>query len=803
MELDLDSILESHVDDADDDHLLHHHTVDEILLNHSSSSSLPPPPSSPSTFRKQSSEFSSPQAGQSVLPPFFSGIIRSNSKPGDALAAAFAASQSIPAPRTTAIKSRKPSSGVLQRTLESDETAPIASPACTNIDVSDKSLDTFGRSEFSHEIGSKHIGSECNIKDQFQASQVQLNDTDNYGREASTADAGQDNMNTADADDVSVITQVESPSRTEKNLIFHDNSGLDEIEDRQVESLFRGEDNVVSAESSEEATTKEVLSSPVYETLSDEDLTKTDGAKLEHENVIPQSKGKVSSIGDETDSLSDAASIIEELPLELAEEDEKKQAFTAMHLEEGASAQPMRLDGVHRSSNVLGYFDVDDNNTITKTFLSQAFRHKHGSSQVLTVRLNYIAVGMSKGSILVMPSRYSPHHVDNMDAKMLIFGSPGDRSHVLVTYLSFNQQGDMLFPRYGDGHYTVWDVQKASVLKVVTEHKAPVVHLLYLGQDSQVTRQYFTVLSGDTKELLNESNNTTLCVVPLISGESYGGATVASQEGGGPSLIEEGVVILVTHQSTLVAKFSPTFKVYAKIPRPDDVREGSMPYAAWKYMESHISFVFESMSTEISEKVSRLAIAWYRRVQVAKLVKSELKVCWRWTTDSSAVGLAWLDEQILVILTAIGQLCLFSKDGNLIHQRSFSMDGSCGKDLMSYHAYFSNVFGNSEKAHHNYLGVGGATLYKLRLSQLVVSHLLSWKERIEVLHKAGDWMSALNMAMSLYDGQAHAVIDLPKNLDNVQKTLMPYLVLLLLSYVDEVFSYIAVTSGNQHGQSGQ
>ncbi|XP_060213188.1 uncharacterized protein LOC132640575 [Lycium barbarum] len=891
MELDLDSFLETHTDDDDDDHLLHHRTVDEILLNHTSSSS-PSPPSSPSasdghnyldrrnrsvdssfqslrlplelhptepraesSSSKQSSEFSSPPASQNVLPPFFSGVIRSNSKPGDALAAAVAASRSIPAPRAAAIKSRKASSGVLQRALESDESAPIAPPAPIDTDVSDKNLDTFGYSGSLHEIGSEIIGLGGNRKDQFQAAQVQLSDTDNGSREVSTVDAGQDNMNVADADDVSVVddfsnksnlkdalsytgTQGESPSRTEKDSIFHDSSGLDEIEDRQVQSLFGGEDNVVSADSSEEPATKEILSSPVYETLSDEDSTKKDGAEHEHENVIPQSKGEVSSNGDKTDSLNDTASIIEELvlqqesmkdstkpqknyqcalkPLELAEEAEKKQAFAAMHLEVGASAQPMRLDGVHRSSNVLGYFDVDDNNTITQTLLSQAFRREHGSSQVLAVHLKYIAVGMSKGSILVMPSRYSPHHADNMDAKMLTFGLPGDRSHVPVTSLSFNQQGDLLFAGYGDGHYTVWDVQRASVLKVVTEHKAPVVHLLYLGQDSQVTRQ-FTVLSGDTKgvvnldrftvyplfnrislsksqELLNESNSTTLCAVSLLSGESYGGAMVASPEGGSPSLIEEGVVVLGTHQSALVAKLYPTFKVYAKIPRPDGVREGSMPYAAWKS---------ESMSIETSEKVSLLAIAWDRRVQVAKLVKSELKVCWRWTTDSSAVGLAWLDEQILVILTATGQLCLFSKDGNLIHQRSFAMDGSCGVDLMSYHAYFSNVFGNPEKAHHNCLGVRGATLYILRPSQLVVSRLLSWKERIEVLHKAGDWMSALNMAMSLYDGQAHAVIDLPRNLDDVQKTLMPYLVQLLLSYVDEVFSYIAVTSGNQHGQSGQ
>ncbi|KAM3319422.1 hypothetical protein P3S67_006622 [Capsicum chacoense] len=38
---------------------------------------------------------------------------------------------------------------------------------------------------------------------------------------------------------------------------------------------------------------------------------------------------------------------------------------------------------------------------------------------------------------------------------------------------------------------------------------------------------------------------------------------------------------------------------------------------------------------------------FFVNIQVAKLVKSELKVCCRWTTDSSAVGLTWLDEQVM------------------------------------------------------------------------------------------------------------------------------------------------------------
>lgn len=53
------------------------------------------------------------------------------------------------------------------------------------------------------------------------------------------------------------------------------------------------------------------------------------------------------------------------------------------------------------------------------------------------------------------------------------------------------------------------------------------------------------------------------------------------------------------------------------------------------------------MSAEAGERVSLLAIAWERKVQVARLVKSELKVYGEWSLDSAAIGLAWLDDQVL------------------------------------------------------------------------------------------------------------------------------------------------------------
>jgi len=155
---------------------------------------------------------------------------------------------------------------------------------------------------------------------------------------------------------------------------------------------------------------------------------------------------------------------------------------------------------------------------------------------------------------------------------------------------------------------------------------------------------------------------------------------------------------------------------------------------------------------------------------------------------------------MLVILTLAGQLCLFTREGTLIHQTSYALDGFGGDDLIAYHTYFTNVFGNLEKAYHNVVAVRGASVYILGPMHVIVSRLLPWKERIQVLRKAGDWMGALNMAMTLYDGQAHGVIDLPRNLCAVQEAIMPYLVELLFAYVDEVFSYISVACFNQIGK---
>jgi hypothetical protein len=73
------------------------------------------------------------------------------------------------------------------------------------------------------------------------------------------------------------------------------------------------------------------------------------------------------------------------------------------------------------------------------------------------------------------------------------------------------------------------------------------------------------------------------------------------------------------------------------------------------------------MPVEAAERVSLLAIAWDRKVQVAKLVKSELKVYGKWSVDSPILGLAWLDDQVHFLLF----ICLVLYIDNIIQATCF------------------------------------------------------------------------------------------------------------------------------------
>ncbi|KAF5201636.1 Vacuolar protein sorting-associated protein 8-like protein [Thalictrum thalictroides] len=920
MELDLDTFLQlQSISGSDEDDLdsIPHRTVDEILNDSdSSSSSSSSSPSfklrdiqhksysekSPNSFSKEEnlekSSVFSPQTpvetlkpeekkvveslissfrsrkpgefsrnsyslGRSTtsrpLPTLFGGV-RANPKPGAALAAAAAASRSIPTPHAAAIKSRRANSDaallyiVQSEELDSVDVTEATDPSgkvSVNVESETIKLDSrIGDSDVNAEdspiVVAEHINGELSGRE--DVAEISHENTD-----ASTIEETcQTQEEAAKLDEIELGTNYNSDVDESSTVL----SSTDVVENNKQLIDASGNANESNLSSTCTAAWDEIPPAIEVNSKMEESFVFTASEIPDAE----KSHGENSVASDDTDFKSDITEVVDDRvvqwnskrggkksakklrsfmkPLELAEELEKKHAYSGLHWEEGAAAQPMRLEGIRRGPPAVGYLQIDVNNAITRTISSQVFRRDHGSPQVLAVHANFIAVGMSKGLILVVPSRYSAQNADSMDAKMSFLAPQGDKSHSPVTSLCFNPQGDLLLAGYGNGHIIVWDVQRAATAKVITgEHTAPVVHTLFLGQEFQVTRQ-FKAVTGDCKGLVllhtfsvvpllnrfsiktqclldGQKTGIVLCASPLLledSGSSTavpGNATasssgIGSMMGGvvggslfneGSSLVEEGVVIFVTHQTALVARLSPNLEVYARLSKPDGVRDGSMPYTAWKCMPLSQGST-ENKDRETLEKAS-LVIAWDRKVQVGKLVKSELKIYKEWTLDSAAIGVAWLDDQMLVILTLRRQICLFSKDGNELHRTSFPADCLGADDFIVYHTYLSNLFGNPEKSYHNCLAVRGATIYVLGPTHLVASRLLPWKERIQVLRTAGDWMGALDMAMRLYDGHAHGVIDLPRTLDAIREAVMLYLVDLILSYVDEVFSYISVAFCNQ------
>ncbi|MCL7022685.1 hypothetical protein MKW94_004174 [Papaver nudicaule] len=828
------------------------------------------------------------------LPPLF-GSVKPNPKPGAALAAATAASRLIPTPHAAAIKSRREKSLRAEECSYSVSGLEILSDNGVNFEGLTSSSETVTNGIVSgiNQIDGK-LGEdvepvvEAHIDENFSAEEISPEKSpvkEIIGQstisEVSKIGLGLKDLNscgtTEDVEarvDSSCVAESSSNSN-ENSLVLDsfnvveehiraDTGKMDEKPAFSSPNSFEKEDVSSFVEREEVHSMGEEVKLQTLENIESKDYTSHSAEDGEENLVVDETNTengvselvKDSLIGSEckrSSSRKRKTSRSPLKPLELAEEIEKKHAFSGLDWEEDVAAQPMRLEGIRRGPPAVGYLQIDLDNMITRKISSQAFRSEHGSPHSVAVHANFIAVGMSKGLILVASSKYSPHHADVMDPKILYLGSQGDKSQSQVTSMCFNHQGDLLLAGYGDGHITFWDVQKAQVVKLISgEHISPVVHTLFLGQDSSATRS-FKVVTGDckgrvllhaisvvpmfyrftieTKCLLDgQRTGTVLSASPLLVDVSGGalssafknatastsgiggmmGGVVGSKAGWklfseseASSLVEEGVVIFATHQNALVVRLTSNLEVYAPLQKPDGVREGSMPYTAWKCTLQTRDSSTENTSGEPPAKASLLALAWDRKVQVAKLIKKELKVYREWTLDSSAIGVAWLDDQMLVVLTMRGHLCLFAKEGTELHRSNFPVDASGVDNLITYQTYLNNIYGNPEKAYHNCVAVRGATIYVIGSMQLIISRLLPWKERIQVLQNAGDWMGALEMAMRLYDGQAHGVIDLPRTVDAIREAVMPYLVELVLSYVDESFSYISVAFDNQVGRAEQ
>jgi hypothetical protein len=360
------------------------------------------------------------------LPSLFGGV-RSNAKPGAALAAAAAASRSVPTPHAAAIKSRRLSSGsgTFQTILDIAESGSSGGGDHEIVSNSSNgdSIERF-QSQSEEKIGG--LFQSATAENAIRKTEEDLKISRESEGEPVFQIEGEVRLSDDSGQDM--LHNTGSTSNSDANLNLDDENAASVSKDKFVEVSDSSEVDIINLNN--------------VDSFKDEAVIGEGNNLEENMDEVKDDGVGVFTIGDGDDasSMSDISELVEERieqlesemiskraekkrksslkPLELAEELEKKMAYTGLHWEEGAAAQPMRLEGVRRGSTTLGYFDVDSHNVITQTVGSQTFRRDHGSPQVLAVHLNYIAMGMSKGVIVVVPSRYSSHNDDNMDAKV-------------------------------------------------------------------------------------------------------------------------------------------------------------------------------------------------------------------------------------------------------------------------------------------------------------------------------------------------------------------------------------------------
>ncbi|KAI4171425.1 MAG: hypothetical protein LQ343_004281 [Gyalolechia ehrenbergii] len=250
-----------------------------------------------------------------------------------------------------------------------------------------------------------------------------------------------------------------------------------------------------------------------------------------------------------------------------------------------------------------------------------------------------------------------------------------------------------------------------------------------------------------------------------------------------------GLVAMLTPYLLVIVSTTPIAQTQYKTPRPKEVAAHSAMTAALAWFPSVKLKVPNKVTSETSSKV-KLVYCWSNVLTVLEVVEIEpssssgaegppnlqFRPRSKWKAQEAIVAVQWLGRSVLAVLTITQQLVIL-EDSSLRETNS--------SDLVQKHIYHADLFSQQlnmlvEELDEEDASMHGVVadafymsfraykgrLFLLGFNELSFGQLSNWADRLLALMEEGNYIGAIELAISYYTGEADKVsVGLPDDDD--------------------------------------
>lgn len=242
-----------------------------------------------------------------------------------------------------------------------------------------------------------------------------------------------------------------------------------------------------------------------------------------------------------------------------------------------------------------------------------------------------------------------------------------------------------------------------------------------------------------------------------------------------------GLVAMLTPYLLVIVSTTPIAQTQYKTPRPKEIAAHGAMSAALAWFPSVKLKPKTSSTTETSSKV-KLVYCWSNILTILEVFEVEtseklekgasaslqFKPRSRWKADEAIVGLQWLSRSILAVLTITQQLIILEDNSleiinssdlvpkHVYHVDQFSQQLNqlvehLDEQDISMHGVVADAFYMSFRAYKG-------RLFLLGYSELSFGALSNWTDCLLALIEHGDFIGAIQLATSYYNGNTNNII---------------------------------------------